>query len=252
MRRYWGAGLMILGLHGAFAQAPEAKPAFDVASVKVISSGGGEGRGREAITTSPSGVTIKSAHLKSVVAWAYNLQPIQIVGPGWMDSDTYDIVAKAPGEVTKDRLRLMMQTLLVNRFKLDFHRDTKEMPAYVLSVAKSGLKLKPSETPGTMQVKPNGKGGAAFSNVTLEQLIQMVSPILQGVVVDDSGLTGSYDFSLDLSSFMNGDVHPSSMEDMIAILTQAANDQLGIKIEQKKVPATRLLVDHIERVPSEN
>lgn len=195
---------------------------------------------------------MKNVRLKSVVGWAYNLQAIQIVGPGWMDSDTFDIVAKSAGEVTKDRLRLMMQTLLANRFKLDFHRDTKEMPAYVVSVAKGGSKMKQSETPGAMQLKPNGKGGAAFSNVTLEQLIQMVSPILQGVVVDETGLSGSYDFNLDLSSFMGADSHPSSMEDMVAILTQAASEQLGIKIEQRKVPATRLLVDHIERVPSGN
>jgi uncharacterized protein (TIGR03435 family) len=206
-------------------QPVEGAPAFDVASVKAIDSGGGEGRGRETITPSLSGVTMKNVHLKSVVGWAYRLQAIQIVGPGWLDNDTYDIVAKASTEVPAERLRLMMQTLLANRFELEFHPDTKEMPAYVVSVAKGGHKLKESETTGPMELKPNGNGGAAFSRVTLTQLTEMTSSLLQGVVVDETGLKGSYDFNLDLSSFMGGDSRPNSLDEAIGILIRAANDQ---------------------------
>ena len=256
MRLIVGTSLLICAACSAFGQPAEAVAAFDVASVKADTVGVGEGagRGREVITPSPAGVTMRNVHLKSVVGWAYHLQAIQISGPAWFDNDRYDIVAKATGEAPADRLRIMMQTLLAERFKLTFHRETKDVLAYVVSVAKGGHKLKESQGEGEMEVKPNGRMGASFYRVTLAQLTEMVSSRspLQGVVVDQTGLKGRYDFSLDMSGFMSGDFRPTGIDDMINILVQAANDQLGIKIEQKKVPAERLVVDHAERVPVEN
>ncbi len=250
MRAVWGCGVLMLSVCAAHGQTPEEAPSFEVASVKLTS--GAEIKGREIITPSPAGVTMRNVHLKSVVGWAYHLQAIQIVAPSWMDNDRYDIVAKAAGAVPKDRLREMMQTLLATRFKLAFHRDTKEMPAYVVSIGKNGLKVKESQGSGDMQIKPAGVASASFSHITLAQLVEMASNDLQAVVVDQTGLKGSYDFTLDMSGFLAGDFHPTSMDDVMAILIQAANDQLGIRIEQKKTLAERLLVDHAERVPVEN
>ncbi len=252
MKSFAGSGLLALCACSVFAQAPAPPPAFEVASVKVTGGGAAEGRQRETILPSPSGVTMKNVHLRSVVGWAFHLQAIQIIGPGWLDTGTYDIVAKSSVEAPVETLRHMMQTLLATRFKLEFHRDTREMPAYVVSIAKGGHKLRPSDGSGSMDLKPNGKGAASFSRVTMDQLIQMASPLLQGVVVDETGLSGSYDFNLDLSGFMGADSHPSSLEEAVSILIEAANQQLGIKIEQKKVPAPRLLIDHIEKIPVEN
>ncbi len=250
MRTMWGAALLLAGANVLCGQAADAPVAFDVASVKMV--GAGEGKGRELITPSPSGVTLRNVHLRNAIGWAYHLQAIQVIGPGWLDSDTYDIAAKAATAVPQEQLRQMMQTLLAERFKLTAHRDSKEMPAYVLSIAKGGHKLKESESAGTMELKPNGNGRASFTKVTLTQLIEMTSPILQGVVVDETGLTGSYDFTLDLTSFMGGDFHPTGIEDVVGILIRAANEQLGIKIEQKKVQAPRLVIDHIEKLAVEN
>lgn len=252
MRALLGPSLLILSVCPAFSQTAEGAPAFDVASVKLSPPGAGEKQIRESITPSPSGVTMRNIRLRSVVGWAYHFQPIQIVAPSWMDSERYDIVAKASGEVPRERLREMMQALLASRFKLTFHRDTKEMPAYVVTVAKSGLKIKESQAQGDMQIKPSGLAAASFSHVTLGQVVEMASSELQAVVVDQTGLKGSYDFTLDMSGFMAGDFHPTGIEDVIAILIQAANDQLGIKIDQKKTLADRLIVDHAERVPVEN
>jgi uncharacterized protein (TIGR03435 family) len=254
MRAILTTSLLIFSICGAFGQAADA-PAFEVASVKISAAGSGEGRGREIVTPSPAGVTMKNVHLKSVVQWAYHLQAIQVSGPGWIDDNRYDIVAKAAGETPGERQRVMMQTLLAQRFKLTFHRETKEMPAYVFTVAKGGHKLKPSEGEGEMEVKPSGSGkmAAAFSHVTLAQLAEFASSPLQGVVVDQTGLKGSYDFTLDMSPFMGGgDFRPTGIEDVITMIIQAANEQLGIKIEQKKVPAEILIVDHAEKVPVEN
>jgi uncharacterized protein (TIGR03435 family) len=256
MRARLGTGLLIFSACGAFGQPADA-PAFEVASVKMnaVGSGEGPGRGREIITPSPAGVTMKNLHLKSVVQWAYHLQAIQVSGPGWLDDNRYDIMAKAAGETPVERQRAMMQTLLAERFKLTFHRETKEMPAYVFTVAKGGHKLKPSQSEGEMEVKPSGnsKMSAAFTKVTMAQLSEMISSPLQGVVVDQTGLKGSYDFTLDMSSFIGGgDFRPTGIEDIITMIIQAANEQLGIKIEQRKVPAEMLIVDHAEKVPVEN
>lgn len=255
MRMAWGAGLLVFGVSAAFGQSAAPAAAFDVASVKVSTSGAGEGqRGRETITPSPGGVTMRSVHLKSVVQWAYHVQAIQVSGPGWLDNDRYDIVAKAAGEAPLDRLRAMMQALLADRFKLTLHRETKEMPAYVFTVAKGGHKLKESQGDGQMEmeVKPNNsRMGASFSRVTLAQLSDLVSSPLQGVVVDQTGLKGRYDFSLDLSSYMSAD-RPMGIDDAINMMIQVINEQLGIKIEQKKLPAEVLIVDHAEKVPVEN
>jgi uncharacterized protein (TIGR03435 family) len=103
-----------------------------------------------------------------------------------------------------------------------------------------------------MEVKPNGRMGVSFSRVTLAQLSELTSSPLQGVVVDQTGLKGRYDFSLDMSSYMTGDARPMGIDDRINMLIQAVNEQLGIRIDQKKVPSEVLIVDHAEKVPTEN
>jgi uncharacterized protein (TIGR03435 family) len=261
MRVALGTTLSIFTACAAFGQPAAPAPAFEVASVKASAgAGGGEGMGpgrggRETVTPSPAGVTMKNVHLKSVIQWAYHLQAIQVSGPGWLDDNRYDIVAKAAGEVPTGQQRLMMQTLLAQRFKLACHQETKEMPAYVLTVAKGGHKLKQSESEGDMELKPGASNrmSASFSRVTMAQLEDMVSSPLQGVVVDQTGLKGSYDFTLDMSPFLGGgDFKPTGIEDVITMITQAAKEQLGIVIEQKKVPAELLIVDHVEKSPVEN
>jgi uncharacterized protein (TIGR03435 family) len=258
MRVAFGTTLLIFTAVSAVAQP--AAPTFEVASVKASASAGGEGMGpgrggREIVTPSPAGVTMRNVHLKTVIQWAYHLQAIQVSGPGWLDDNPYDIVAKAAGAVTTDQQRVMMQTLLAQRFKLTCHPETKEMPAYILTVAKGGHKLKPSESEGEMELKPGAgnRMSASFSRVTMAQLEDMVSSPLQGVVVDQTGLKGSYDFTLDMSPFLTGgDFKPTGIEDVITMITQAAKEQLGIIIDQKKVPAEVLIVDHVEKTPVEN
>jgi uncharacterized protein (TIGR03435 family) len=189
--------------------------------------------------------------LKAVVQWAYHMQAIQVTGPGWIDTGRYDIIAKAAGPVPVNQLREMAQTLLAERFKLTLHRETKEMPAYIVTVAKGGHKLKQSEGEGEMEVKPSGnRMAASFTHVTLAQLSEMISSPLQGVVVDETGLKGSWDFTLDALGFAM--TQPTGVDDVITMVIQAVNEQLGIKIDQKRVPAEVLIVDHAEKVPVEN
>jgi len=204
-----------------------------------------------AITPTPGGVTILNTSLKAVVQWAYHMQAIQVQGPAWLDSNRYDIVAKSSEAASPERLRQMMQTLLADRFKLVFHRETKEMQAYVVTVGKNGHKMKPSEGEGEMDAKPTGKGLlVAFTHVTLAQLSEMASSPLQGVVVDQTGLQGAWDFTLDISNMAMQT--PTDKEDAIGMIIQVLNDQLGIKIDQKKVAAEVIVVERAEKIPVEN
>jgi uncharacterized protein (TIGR03435 family) len=261
MRRTIGSVSLILFNVGlAFGQPAAAPPAFEVASVKVNTAGTnagmgrggmGGGRGGGIVTPSPSGISMINVPLKAVIQWAYRVQSVQVSGPGWLDVDRYDVVAKAAGAVPEDQLRLMMQTLLADRFKLALHRESKEMQAYVITVAKSGLKIKESTTEGDMDIQPSAPAGANFQRATVSKLADLLSGQLQSPVIDQTGLTGRYDFKLDLSNFLDPTT-PMGINDVIPIFIQAAQQQLGVKIDQKKIPVEVLTVDHAEKIPVEN
>jgi uncharacterized protein (TIGR03435 family) len=250
MRMALAVSLLMAGACPASGQPANPAPAFDVASVKVSQSVEGM-RLRPSVTPSPGGVTIIFTSFRGLVQWAYHLQAIQVSGPGWIDSTRFDVVAKASGPVSNEQLRQMLQTLLAQRFHLAFHRETKEMPAYVVTVGKNGHKMKPSEGEGEMEIKPTGKGlGVAFTHVTLAQLAEFASSPLQGVVVDQTGLQGAWDFTIDVSGVAM--TQPADREDAISMIIQLLSEQLGIKIDLKKVPSEVLVVDRAEKVPVEN
>jgi uncharacterized protein (TIGR03435 family) len=257
LRIIGNVSLILFNAGLAFSQPAAAPPAFEVASVKVDTAGTNEGgrsmmgRGRENITPSPAGVNMINVPLRSVIQWAYHVQAVQVSGPGWLDMDRYDVAAKAASAVPEDQLRQMMQTLLADRFKLACHRESKEMQAYVITVAKSGLKIKESTSEGDMEIQPSAPAGVAFQRATVPKLAELLSAPLQAPVLDQTGLTGRYDFKLDLSGFLDP-ATPMGINDVIPIVIQAAQQQLGIKIDQKKVPIEMLMVDHAEKVPVEN
>jgi uncharacterized protein (TIGR03435 family) len=242
------SSLILATALSAFAQVP----AFEVASVKASDAGPAGPRMRaDMASVTAGGVTMMGVNLKAVIQWAYHLQSIQVQGPGFIDTNRYDIVAKAPGPASKEELRHMMQSLLEQRFKLAFHKETKEMQAYVFTVAKGGHKLKQSEGEGELTIQPTGKGlNVAFSHVTLSEFTEMAGSPLQGVVVDQTGLTGAWDFTLDGSMFALN--QPTGIDDVVNMMVQIANEQLGIKIEQKKVPAEVFVVERAEKIPVEN
>jgi uncharacterized protein (TIGR03435 family) len=258
LRTIGSVSLILFNVGLAFSQPAAAPPAFEVASVKVNIAGtnagmgrGGMGHGFDTITPSPAGITIINVRLKSVIQWAYHVQPVQVSGPGWLDVDRYDVVAKAAGAVPEDQLRQMMQTLLAERFKLALHRESKEMQAYVITVAKSGLKMKESTSEGDMDIQPSGPASVTIQRATVPRLAELLSGPLQSPVIDETGLTGRYDFKLDVSNFLDPTT-PMGINDVIPIVIQAAQQQLGVKIDQKKIPVEVLMVDHAEKIPVEN
>jgi uncharacterized protein (TIGR03435 family) len=173
---------------------------------------------------------------------AYAIQRVRVQGgPGWADSDQFDIVAKAEDpNATRDEIRSMLQTLLEERFKLIVHRETRPVPAYSLTLGKSGSKLKeaaPDKKSGFANtVSPTGEV-TVFEASPLRILVNMLANTLGGPVIDKTGLDKLYDYTFQWTN-ANSSVF-------------ASLDELGLKLEAKKQPVEVLVMDHAEH-PSAN
>jgi uncharacterized protein (TIGR03435 family) len=213
--------------------------------------GGGAGRGGN-ITTSPDGLTMRNVTLSACIQWAYDVRDFQISGPGWLSEDRYDVAAKAAGPAPEDQLRLMLQTLLAERFQLALHRQTKELQAYALVVGKNGSKLRESTTDGPSSIRQS-RLGVTVERVSAAQLAQALSQVLRIPVFDKTGLTGRYDATVDITPYIPTDVRPGdAAPDLISIAIAAVQDLLGLKLEARKGPIEMLAIDRVERVPTEN
>lgn len=194
----------------------------------------------------------------NLITYAYDLKSYQVSGvPSWADSqnlgcDRYDVNAKAEGDsaLKMDQARAMVQSLLAERFHLQFHREMKDTPVYALVIAKGGHKLKEhtSDEPGGLRMgRPNGiEVTSTGSPVSL-----LVSQLTKGngvdrIVVDRTGLTGNYDYKLTWSAL----AAVRNDSDAVTIFT-ALQEQLGLRLEPQRAPIEVLVVDHIEK-PTEN
>jgi uncharacterized protein (TIGR03435 family) len=258
MRTRMTASLMVFTAC-VFGQSAAAPAAFEVASVKPnkIGSAGGKDEIRESVDSTPSSLAMRSVSLKSCLKWAYGVKDYQISGPGWLASEKYDVVAKTGRPATDDELRLMLQTLLAERFQMALHRETKELPMYALVVGKSGPKLQ--ESKGGSGSKEHGitidKGALVYKNTSMPELADRLSAGVFGVnrpVLDKTGLTGSFDFSVKLAESiaeLKGSIR--SMADDPTIMMDALQ-QIGLKLEPQKGPVEILVIDKVEKVPTEN
>lgn len=238
-------------------QPAAAPPAFDVASVKVsqIARTGGEGSRRERVDHTPGSLTMRNVRMKSAIQWAYNVKSYQVAGPDWLESERYDIVGKAAGEVDEDQLRLMLQTLLADRFKLTLHREEKVLGVFALTVGKGGPKFKESETQGEMAMQ-GGRGGrfsGTVQRITMAQAADLLSQPLNRPVVDETGLKGRYDVTIDVAAYLGNEAQMKEIQaDPTQIIFAIVQEQLGLKLEPKKSTVQLLIVDGAERVPTEN
>jgi uncharacterized protein (TIGR03435 family) len=250
----------ILGLllAGAGLVVAQEAASFEVASIKlhpgVATFSGGGVRGA---TLSYTAMT-----LHSLIEDAYGMRPDQISGgPSWIGSDLatasrYDIVAKAEGEGTlaRDRAMQMLQTLLADRFQLKVHRETRDTPVYELVVGKNGPKKLKEVAADAKEEEGNATGGFTTGRMhtetakgTMDQLARMISLTAGRPVIDKTGLTGFYKYTLD---WLSANRPPEPDSDLPSMFT-AVQEQLGLKLESTKAPVEMLIVDHAER-PSEN
>jgi uncharacterized protein (TIGR03435 family) len=249
--------LVCLALSGAFAagQVSTTNPAFDVASVKPSQHIVGPDYNNQ-IADSPTGVRGRNVTLQRLIAEAYQLQLNQVLGPGWLDKNEYDIDARSAGVSTREEHDLMLRSLVAERFKMREHSETRDMRVYELVTSKSGSKIRPmndGETPAA---------GAGFhfhgdlrqfadllavqlsipaSNNPAEPARASTSPIS---VLDKTGLPGIFDFTVD--------IHPELGTDMFASWQRVLGDQLGLRIESRKGNIAVLLVDEAVSIPTQN
>jgi uncharacterized protein (TIGR03435 family) len=230
------------------------QPVFEVASVRASAGGKGEGSRRENIQASPGSLNMRNVSLKSAIRWAYHVMDYQISGPDWLGFERFDIAAKAASPVPEDQLRLMLQPLLAERFKLTLHRETKELPAYLLVVAKGGIKFHESQTTdGEPVVNPDKTHMTVEVNgVTATQFVEMLSNFLHAPVVNNTGLSGRYDAKVNFGKYLPDGTGKEGAFDPIGTILTGLQEELGLKVESKKLPLDLLIIDHAEKVPMEN
>jgi uncharacterized protein (TIGR03435 family) len=237
---------------------------FEVATVKVntnppqsISLGGGPPLPPPPpeMRATPGGVTVARTTLQYVLQWAYEMRPWQISGPDWMRSQRYDIVAKTAVPVETAQLRKMLQTLLVERFRMGVRREMRDAPVMALVVAKGGPRLTQSTSEGNPAISfslPSGPlpGGSMHwdcQRASLKVLEGFLSTPDWDPVVEMTGLTGGFDFK-----FTRPQRDPENPGSWLGDVQASLQDQLGLKLERRRAPLEYLLIDKAEKTPIEN
>jgi uncharacterized protein (TIGR03435 family) len=244
-------------------------PNFEVATIKPNNSGATSMQG---LTLRGRNFETRASSLADLISFAYEAQVKQIVNaPEWYDKDRYDIsaVPEQEGSPNPEQVRIMIRKLLTDRFGLKFHREKREMSAYVLTVGKDGSKLKPTQVHGTLPgigIRP-GTGGITLNVINaaipdFTGFLQIL--VLDRPVVDKTELTGRYDFQCTFSpddSQFGG--HPpqlpkqtssnasSGAEATAPSLYDAFQQELGLKLAAEKTGVDAIVVDHVEK-PSAN
>jgi uncharacterized protein (TIGR03435 family) len=250
-------GALVCGV--TFAQAVTGSaPVFEVASVKVNTSGE-----RPSVNARGDRLTMSNMPLRAIVALAYQVPNDRVTGPGWLDNG-FDIVAKFGPDTTRETLWPMLQNLLAERFKLAIHHEQTLVPVYALVVAKNGPKLQEASAGGTSKSTCSMQGTLLTcrnQKMTMEDLAQNFPRWVSRdwfdlPIVDQTGLHGAYDFSLtwtltDRRDDTRGGAAEASDPSGVSLF-DALQDQLGLKLEQRKAPLDRIVVDHAERIPVEN
>ena len=249
--------ILVLALAGSFAlcQARSEPATFEVASVKPSQHTLGPDYNNQ-ITYTPAGIAARNITLKSLIAEAYRLQLNQISGPDWLDGNEYEIQAKASSNTTRERVELMLQNLLSERFSLKSHDETRAMRVYALTVSKSGAKIHQ-----TNDAQPaNASMGFHFHGDMREfadlLAIKLSMPPLNDPsapvrasgppvpVLDKTGLTGVADFTVS--------IQPELGTDPFTLWQRALQEQLGLRLENRKEDVRTLVVDNAAKVPTEN
>ena len=244
-------------------------------------------------TGDPGQITFTNVTLMSVLLRAYDVKSYQATGPDWLSSQRYDIIAKIPSGTTREQFNLMLQSLLVERFHLTLHAETREIQGYDLVVGRNGPKLKASAAPepgqaglpaeepasppktdanGFPQLDRPGlvmmegvKGKAVISFLTakaqpVSALVDMLSKEFRLPIVDKTGLTGKFDFTLEFAPEPPGalppppsvEALPTAIDQSGPNLISAVQQQLGLKLNPSKVLLDVLIVDGADKVPTGN
>jgi len=247
---------MLAAVASVHGQTSVAAPlSFEVASVNPA----GSGPATVSMRTDQDRLHYSNVTLRDIVLNAYRVEEYQVAGPGFIDTARFEIAAKIPANTPREQVPLMLQTLLADRFKMALHREDREMQAYELVVAKGGPKLQPSEE--ALRIS-RGMGHVEANGITVANLASVLARIVNRPVSDMTAIAGSFRFKLDWapeSSQPNG-VSPEPQlpsgagpdPAIGATIFTAVQEQLGLKLEARKQRVQFLVIDHVEKMPTEN
>jgi uncharacterized protein (TIGR03435 family) len=246
MKRIW-ITLLFASLGGAQTLK------FDVASVKKVEGGTPPGDIPRNMETTPGNFAMRNVALRFAIEWAWDLKDYQISGPDWIKGEErYDIIAKAGRPASDAEMQQMLQSLLLERFQMKVHRETKELPVYVLSPGKGEAKVKVA-TPDEKSSITSDPSGATFHAFPISRFTFLLTRRMDRPVLDQTGLKGIYTYTVDLSGLgfagrpaerQEGDAGPS-------IFTTVQRD-LGLKLEARKEPIEVLMIVTVSKTPIEN
>jgi uncharacterized protein (TIGR03435 family) len=216
---------------------------FEVASVKPSNADRGAPSG---ISTGHGRLNARNVTLKRCIIGAYGVGPHQIFGgPDWLDSDRFEILAKAEQPIDDDAtLMVILQGLLADRFKLVLHRETRTIAALALEVGKNGPKLEKAETGASETNTQTTETGISMTirNTSMDSFAKILARSTDLPVVDHTGLEGLFNFNLQWT--------PKSADNGPSLFT-AIQEQLGLRLRSMKTPVEIIVIDHAEK-PSEN
>ena len=231
---------------------------FEVASIKP-SNPNADGGGIKPLPGGQSYIAT-NAPVKLMIKLMFHLNDRQISGgPGWIETDLYDVDAKADGPHTIDELHVMFQNLLIDRFKLQFHKEMRTLPAYELVVDRSGPKLTENHTPEhfDIPVRGTGFGKLEATHCSMSYFSWLLSQRLDRPVIDRTGLGRFYDFKLEWTPEPPPGLaaRPEAAANLPATngpdIFTALREQLGLKLDSHKGPVEVMVIDHVEG-PSAN
>ena len=223
------------------AQAPEA---FEVASIKANNSG----EHGSSANANKDQVMLHNISLKRLVEIAYRVRDYGFSGPDWLDTLNFDITAKMPEGSAPNQYPAMLRTLLIERFKLAVHRESRMVSGYALVPAKSGLKLQAVQTE-ELPSSNAGHGHLDAKGFSMKDLAELLARTLDRPVADKTGISGKFNLALDFAE----DADANSSDSARPSIFTALQEQLGLRLTSgEKVSVEVVVVDHIERVPTDN
>ncbi len=250
------AAIIAMSVVGVLGQEPQRPLSFDVTSVKPNTSGeqGGSSKGQ------PGRYVGVNVTLRRVIGLAY--RPVQefVGGPDWINTERFDVEGRVEGTPTQDQMREMLRSLLSDRFQLAVHRESRQMPAYALTVARGDDKLgadlrpvAPCQSPAAPPIASTrscggfavGNGSIRGNGVTMTQLAVELPSATEGrYVVDRTGLDGAFDVSL----VWNADgLSPTTTADSAPSVFAAIQEQLGLRLVPITTPIEVIVIDRVER-----
>jgi uncharacterized protein (TIGR03435 family) len=238
-------GIWLWGVVWCAGQTAPPVPQFAAATVKPSNTGDNN----SSYNTNNGRVTVRNETLKQILTSVYSVREFQISGgPGWLDADRFSIDAVAESKSTQKDLSAMMQSLLAERFQLALRKETRPFAGYALVAAKGGIKIQPVDGEGSGMSTNNGKLTARHAS--MDRLADWVARQVERPVVNETGIEGGFDFTLEWARERGG-MRAEPGDGAGPTIFTALSEQLGLRLESKKVPVEVLIIDKAEK-PAEN